>query len=74
MTYLVPRLHFVSNLYFEMVTSARGPNTAMSPGRPGEVVPGYAGIWGQGHSPWTYILALCEDAKFFPVQLQLRSQ
>lgn len=39
-----------------------------------QVVPCYAGTEGQGHSPWTYILALCEGSKVFPMQLQLRPQ
>lgn len=72
--YLAPRLHYVSKFYFKMVTYAHGPNTARNLGRPGQVLPGYAGTEGQGHSPWTYILALCEDSKVFPVQFQLRPQ
>lgn len=57
-----------------MVIYSHGPNTARNLGRPGQTVPSYTGTEGQRHSPWTYMLALCEDSKVFPVQLQLRPQ
>lgn len=70
--YSVPRLYFVSKLYL----SGHLCSWSKHKGKvfPEQVMPVCAGTEGQGHSPWTYILALGEDSKAFPVQLQLRPQ